>query len=97
MALDSGLRKYIEKQITEFMNELDDTVQAAIDLNVEHKLDFIFGYLYGTIFALAYDYVNGNNRKKNRELTFEEYGDLYEFISKKKTQITDAMYFRGVK
>ncbi len=96
MVLDDRMRKFLEKQISEFMGELEGTVQAAIDLNVEHKLDFIFGYLYGSIFAIAYEYVNGDYKKKRVDLTYDQYSDIYEFINKRKEEIADALYYRGI-
>ncbi len=96
MVLDSGLKKFLEEQISEFMDELEDTVQIAGELKIEHMHDFIFGYLYGAIIALAYEYINGDHKKKRTELSFEEFNDIFTFISQKRSMISDALYYRGI-
>lgn len=96
MALDAGLKKFLEAQMREFMDELEETVQVADSLKIEHMHDFIFGYMYGGIIALANEYMNGDHRKKRAELSFEEFNDIFLFISKKRNMISDALHYRGL-
>lgn len=97
MVLEKGLRNFLEGQIGEFMDELEDTVQIGGALKIEHLHDFIFGYLYGAVIALAYEYINGDHKKKRVELSFEEFNDIFSYISQKKDMISDALYYRGLK
>lgn len=97
MVLDAGLRKFLEIQMRDFMDELEETVQVADALKIEHMHDFIFGYMYGGIIALAYEYINGDHKKKRAELSFEEFNDIFMFISQKRDMISEALHYRGVK
>lgn len=96
MALDGKMKRYLEKQINEFMNELEDTMSIANQLKIEHTHDFIFGYLYGTLFALAYEYINGMSSRKGVELSYEEFTDLFQFIFENRAKISDALFYRGI-
>lgn len=97
MALDKGLKKFLDDQITHFMEELEDTLQVGGALKIEHMHDFIFGYLYGSVIALAYEYINGNQKKKRTELSLDEFNDVFDYISKKREMISDALHYRGLK
>lgn len=97
MVLDSGMKKFLEAQIREFMDELEETVQIGGALKIEHMHDFIFGYLYGAVIALAYEYINGDHKKKRVDLSYEEFNDIFTYISQKRDMISDALYYRGLK
>ncbi|GEM_PF-6869956 len=96
MSMDRKMERYLDKQITEFMNQVDVFVEDLLDLNIEHKMDFLIGYLYSSIIFLAHEYLNSSSRKKSSEMTREQYDLIYNFFMARIQKIKDALYYRGI-